>query len=336
MTIFRHQPTMSNPQEVVGIEPGNGRQISYQNFRDLRDAGTFADVVGFRVSAMNRRVGDRIERLSVVVVTGNFFESLGIRPRLGRTFTAEEAAPERAPRTIVLDHPYWHARFGADPNAIGQTMVLDGEVFTIAGVLPEDYRSVTGFMTPSAYVPVSALTLPTLNDRGSQTLSVLARLAPGQHARARAGGRDGDRRGPRTPVSGDERTDVAARAAVSRRCDAVPRHACRVPPVSHPAARAVRPRVADRLGQRGRTAARARGIASARADGAIGARRQPLAGRPDAPVGKLSVVAAWRGGRRRADLRPEPERSLRPDAFAYSACSHQTAGCSCRGWGSWC
>src|SRR6188474_2587702 len=175
MTIFRHQPTMSSPQEVVGIEPGNGRQISYQNFRDLRDAGTFADVVGFRVSAMNRRVGDRIERLSVVVVTGNFFESLGIRPRLGRTFTAGDASPERAPRTIVLDHPYWHARFGADPNAIGQIMVLDGEVFTIAGVLPEDYRSVTGFMTPSAYVPVSSLTLPTLNDRGSQTLSVLAR-----------------------------------------------------------------------------------------------------------------------------------------------------------------
>ena len=201
MTIFRHQPTMSNPQEVVGIEPGNGRQISYENFRDLRDAGTFADVVGFRVSAMNRRVGDRIERLSVVVVTGNFFESLGIRPRLGRTFTTEDAAPERAPRTIVLDHPYWHARFGADPNAIGQTMVLDGEVFTITGVLPEDYRSVTGFMTPNAYVPVSALTLPTLNDRGSQTLSVLARLAPGQtRARAQAAvtaiGADLERRFP--------------------------------------------------------------------------------------------------------------------------------------------
>jgi putative ABC transport system permease protein len=186
-TIFRHQPTMTDPVEVVGIEPGNGRQFSYQNYRDLRDSGAFSDVVGFRISAMNRRVGGELERLSVLVVTDNFFDALGIRTRLGRTFGAGEAAPERSPRAIVLDHPYWNARFGADPNAIGQTMILDGEAFTITGVLPESYRSVTGFMAPSAYVPVSALTLPTLNDRGSPTLSVLARLAPGgtrEHARA--------------------------------------------------------------------------------------------------------------------------------------------------------
>ncbi len=186
-TIFRHRPTMRDMPSVVGIEPGNGRQLSYQNYRDLRDSGAFANVVGFRISAMNRRVGDEIERLSVLVVTDNFFEGLGIRPRLGRTFAAGEAEPERSPRVIVLDHPYWHARFDADPNAIGQTMNLDGEPFTVIGVLPEDYRSVTGFMAPSAYVPVSALTLPTLNDRGSPTLSVLARLPPGRtrlHAQA--------------------------------------------------------------------------------------------------------------------------------------------------------
>jgi predicted permease len=178
-TIFRHQPTMSDPARVVGIEPGNGRQFSYLNYRDLRDSGTFSSVVGFRMSAMNRRIGDRLERISVLVVTDNFFEGLGIRPRFGRTFSSGDAVPERSPREIVLDHPYWNARFGADPNAIGQAMILDGETFTVIGVLPESYRSVTGFMGPSAYVPVSTLTLATINDRGSQTLSVLARLAPG-------------------------------------------------------------------------------------------------------------------------------------------------------------
>ncbi len=200
-TIFRHQPTMTDPGEVVGIEPGNGRQFSYQNYRDLRDSGTFSSVVGFRFSAMNRRVGDGLERLSVLVVTDNFFEDLGIRTRLARTFSAGDAAPERSPRAIVLAHPYWHARFGADPNAIGQTMRLDGEAFTVTGVLPESYRSVTGFMAPSAYVPISALTLPTLNDRGSPTLSVLARLAPGgtralAQARATAIGAELERRFP--------------------------------------------------------------------------------------------------------------------------------------------
>ena len=187
-TIFRHQPTMTRPAQVVGIEPGNGRQLSYQNYRDLRDSGTFPDLVGFRTSAMNRRVGDAVERFSVLVVTDNFFEGLGIRPRLGRTFGAGEAAPERSPRVVVLDHSYWHARFAADPNAVGRTMILNGERFTVTGVLPEDYRSVTGFMAPSAYVPVSSLTLPTVNDRGSPTLSILARLAPDsthEHAQLR-------------------------------------------------------------------------------------------------------------------------------------------------------
>jgi predicted permease len=188
-TIFRHQPTVNDPARVVGIEPGNGRQYSYPNYRDLREHAGFAAVTGFRIGGMNRRVGDDLERLGVLIVTDNFFDALGVRAGLGRTFTAAEAAPERAPRLVVLDHPYWNARFGGDPGVVGQTIVLDGEPFEVIGVLPETYRSVTGFMTPGAYVPVSALTLTTLNDRGSPTLSVLARMAPGttrESARAAA------------------------------------------------------------------------------------------------------------------------------------------------------
>src|SRR5687767_4264844 len=110
MTIFRHQPTMARTSEVVGVEPGNGRQFSFQNFRDLRDSRTFADVVGFRIAAMNRRIGDDLQRVGVLVVTDNFFEALGIHARLGRTFRAAEAAAERSPRLVVLDHAYWHSQ----------------------------------------------------------------------------------------------------------------------------------------------------------------------------------------------------------------------------------
>jgi putative ABC transport system permease protein len=179
MTIFRHQPTMARASEVIGVEPGNGRQFSFQNYRDLRDSGTFAGVVGFRIAAMNRRTGDDLQRVGVLVVTDNFFETLGINARLGRTFSAADAAAERSPRVVVVNHAYWQAQLNANPNVVGQTIVLDGEVFTVSGVLAADYRSVTGFMSPSLYVPVSTLTVPTLDDRGSPTLSVLARLMPG-------------------------------------------------------------------------------------------------------------------------------------------------------------
>ena len=178
-TIFLHQPTVTEPARVIGIEPGNGRQYSYATYRDLREQAGFTAVTGFRIGGMNRRVGDDLERVSVLIVTDNFFEALGVRAGLGRTFTADEAVAERRPRLVVLDHPYWKARFGGDPGVVGRTMTLDGEPFEIVGVLPERYRSVTGFMTPGAYVPVSALTLATLNDRGSPTLSLLARLPPG-------------------------------------------------------------------------------------------------------------------------------------------------------------
>ena len=180
-TIFLHQPTVGDPASVVGIEAGSGRQYSYPNYRDLREQGGFTAVTGFRIGGMNRRVGDDLERVSVLIVTDNFFDTLGVRARLGRTFTAGEADAARRPRLVVLDHPYWNARFGGDPGVIGQTMTLDGEPFEIIGVLPEHYRSVTGFMTPGAYVPVSALTLATLNDRGSPSLSVLARLPSGKN-----------------------------------------------------------------------------------------------------------------------------------------------------------
>jgi predicted permease len=178
-TIFRHRPTMADPDMVVGIEPGNGRQFSYLNYQDLQDADIFSEVMGFRIGSMNRGSGEDIERVSVLAVSGNFFAGLGIPTLLGRTFGAEEAAPEKTPRFVVLSHSYWSVRFAADPGILGQTLILDTEPFVVLGVLPASYRAVTGFMAPSVYVPLSDLTLPTLSDRGSPSLSVLARLRPG-------------------------------------------------------------------------------------------------------------------------------------------------------------
>ena len=79
---------------------------------------------------------------------------------------------------VVVTHGFWRSRLGADPSAIGESLTLSGQPFVIVGVLPESYRPVTGWIGPSLYVPISRLILPTLDDRGSPSLSVLARLAP--------------------------------------------------------------------------------------------------------------------------------------------------------------
>jgi predicted permease len=175
-TIFLHQPTMTAPDRVVGVQPGGAWQVSYPNFSDLRDSGIFADAMGFRTASLNRGTLDDLERVSALVVSANFFEGLGVRARLGRTFAAAEAAPAQAPRAVVLSHRYWQGRFGADRGVIGQTMTLNGEPFEVIGVLGADFRAITGFVEPSIYVPISKLTLPTLDDRGSVALTVMARL----------------------------------------------------------------------------------------------------------------------------------------------------------------
>ena len=175
-TIYGHQPTMTDPEQVVGVEPGYANQFSYQDYRDVREIGLFTDALGFRAANLNLGASGRLTPMGLLVVTGNFFDLLGVRAQVGRTFTAAEAAPERNPRQVVVTADFWRNRLRGDRAAIGETLVLGGEPFTVVGVLPDDYRAVFGWIGPQIYVPVSRLTLPSLDERGTPSLSVLVRL----------------------------------------------------------------------------------------------------------------------------------------------------------------
>jgi predicted permease len=177
-TVYGHQPTMVSPERVVGVEPGYANQFSYPDYRDLRDSGIFADAVGFRTGGMNLGASGRTIPVSLLVVTANYFDALGIRAEIGRTFSAAESAPERDPRLVVVTAGFWRNWLRGDPRAIGESLVLGGESFTVVGVLPDEYRAVFGWIGPQIYVPVSRLTLSAFEDRGTPSLSVLARLQP--------------------------------------------------------------------------------------------------------------------------------------------------------------
>ncbi|HVS16650.1 MAG TPA: ADOP family duplicated permease [Thermoanaerobaculia bacterium] len=181
-TVFRHRPTMTEPSRVVGVEPGNSNQFSYLNYRDLRDSGIFRDTLGFRLTFLDQRDGDFTRRVSALAVTDNFFEALGVSAALGRTFTSEGAALEGEPRLVVLGDSYWRNHLAADPDVVGRQIQLGGEPFTVVGVLGAGHRAITGFMGPALYVPLSRLVLPAADERGSPSLTVLARLQPGSTA----------------------------------------------------------------------------------------------------------------------------------------------------------
>ena len=168
---------MTDSAGVVGVEPGNSNQFSFLNYRDLRDSQIFAEVVGSRVTILNLRSRDNVERVNGLAVTANFFDGLGVGAGFGRVFTRDEARPERDPRLAVLSYACWQRRFGGDPAVLGQALNLNGQSFLVLGVLPERYRPVTGFMSPDVYVPLSALVLPNLNRReNGNGLAVLGRL----------------------------------------------------------------------------------------------------------------------------------------------------------------
>jgi predicted permease len=177
-TVYGHEPTMTQPERVVGVEPGYANQFSYPDYEDLKGSGIFADALGFRTGGLNMGSAGRLTPISLLVVTANYFEVLGVRAQRGRVFSAAEAAPERNPRVVVVTAGFWRNWLRGDPAAIGESIVLGGEPFTVVGVLPDDYRAVFGWIGPQIYAPVSRLTLSAFEDRGTPSLSVLARLQP--------------------------------------------------------------------------------------------------------------------------------------------------------------
>jgi len=176
--VYGHQPTMREPDRVIGVEPGNANQFSHPDYQDLVRSGIFADALGFGTAGLSLGSADAMRHVNVAVVTSNFFDLLGVEMSLGGTFPPGAAAPAREPRMAVVTYDFWQARLHGDARAVGETLILSERPFMVVGVLPEGYRSVFGWVGPQIYVPVSSFTLPTLAERGSPSLSVLGRLSP--------------------------------------------------------------------------------------------------------------------------------------------------------------
>jgi putative ABC transport system permease protein len=110
--------------------------FSVANFKDVRDQNsTFESLVAFRSNNYVLTGEGDPERLSGRQVTSGMFSTLRLQPILGRPFTAEEDKPG-AERVVLLGEGFWIRRFGRDPNVLGKHLALNGEIYTVIGVLP--------------------------------------------------------------------------------------------------------------------------------------------------------------------------------------------------------
>ena len=180
-SVFLDDISAVEPARLVRTWVGGTNRISYPNFRDLHDPRAFAGWAGYTLYQANLRTGDRVDKVWGQLVTGNYFDVLGVKAALGRTFSSDEAHPERNPQVAVLSHSFWRQRFDGDPGALGREIRLNGETFTIIGVLPEDHRGILGFsFAPRVYLPFSVgLNRNLFNRAETGTLEAFGRLAPG-------------------------------------------------------------------------------------------------------------------------------------------------------------
>src|SRR2546430_104973 len=129
----------AHPEQVLLVRETSKRfedmSVAYPNFLDWRaqSRDLFSGMAVFRRDSFNLSgIGDP-ERLAGRMVASDFFSVLGVQPLIGRTFTAQDDGPGAA-RTVVISHSLWRRRFNSDPRAIGSSVTLTSEPYTIIGV----------------------------------------------------------------------------------------------------------------------------------------------------------------------------------------------------------
>jgi len=145
------------------------------NFIDWRAQNTVFEAMAAMVERSFNLTGvGEPERFDGRRVSANLFDLLGVQPQLGRAFRAEEDKP--GSRVVILSNGLWQQRFGGDPRVIGQTVSLNGESYTVIGVMPGSFQFPT--RRDQLWVPL-AFDAKEAASRGNHFLEVIARMKPG-------------------------------------------------------------------------------------------------------------------------------------------------------------
>jgi len=144
-TLLRPLP-YDKPNELVHLNgwrnQGSFQQqpFSFPNFSDIRDRNqVFSQVGAYSGTAASLSGKDGAEQVITPVASAGFFETLGVKPALGRTFRIGDEQGKAAP-VVILTYGGWQRYFGGSQDVIGKTMVLDGTLNTVVGVLPRNFQ----------------------------------------------------------------------------------------------------------------------------------------------------------------------------------------------------
>lgn len=182
-----------NPQELVvlGRNPTQpSTSFNYPDYRYIRDhnqsyAGVMSFSGGVRPTSFRASSGSGETRLAgMTMVSGNYFDVLGVTPAAGRVFNSADNVTEGAHPYAVLSHGFWKRAFAGDGNIIGKDVLLNGAKFQIVGVSREGFTGASLGMSPDVFVPIEMYrtfspAAARWNSRNQWWLRVVGRLKPG-------------------------------------------------------------------------------------------------------------------------------------------------------------
>src|ERR1700693_115442 len=189
LVLFHPLPGVSDAGSFQRLEPraasGSYPGVSWLEYRDLRERlPSFRDLLAFRMVPFNVGEVGRAERTYGLLVSGNYFSELGLRPVLGRCVLPEESERAGSAAAVVSSHEYWQPRFAAAPGAVGQTVRVNDRLLTIIGVAPPGFQgTVLGLnfdlWVPATLAPVLLGGSRELEDRSLRGYAVMGKLQPG-------------------------------------------------------------------------------------------------------------------------------------------------------------
>ncbi len=182
-------PGIEQPEGLVELwgatRNNSALSSSYLDYLDYRDQNkVLSGLIAHQVLPLNLGRSEKPERVWGAIVSGNYFDVLGVKPQIGRTFLLEEDRTPNAHPVVVIGYGLWERRFGADPSVLGRTITLNEHDFTVIGVAPKEFGSPFAGLALDVWTPVMMkdyVARPhfSLTDRGSRWLMVMGRLKPG-------------------------------------------------------------------------------------------------------------------------------------------------------------
>jgi predicted permease len=186
---FLRRLPVAAPEALVTLENDASHRMfpafSYPNYEDFRDrSDAFSGLIAYRFAPLSVSHDGVAERMWGYLVSGNYFEVLGIEPALGRLLSPEDDVLPGGHPVVVLSHRSWLSRFGGERGVLGKDLLVNGRSYTVVGVAAPGFDGTEVVVAPEVFIPIAMQAAidrgrDWLDDRAAENIYVQGRLRPG-------------------------------------------------------------------------------------------------------------------------------------------------------------